>query len=152
MGYHCLLQGIFPTWGLSPCLLHLLHWQACSLALMLPGKPSLSSGVKERISGPSWKDIHSPLPYNTSSLDLDIYVEHIYTNLMLPCFLLELPWWLSGKESMCQCRRHGFDPWDGKIPWRRKWQLIPAFLTGKFHGQRSLAAYSSWSCKSVGRD
>ena len=26
------------------------------------------------------------------------------------------PWWLSGKESACQCRRHGFDPWSGKIP------------------------------------
>ena len=22
-----------------------------------------------------------------------------------------LPWWFSGKESTCQCRRHGFDPW-----------------------------------------
>ena len=21
-----------------------------------------------------------------------------------------LPWWLGGKESACQCRRHGFDP------------------------------------------
>ena len=30
-----------------------------------------------------------------------------------------LPSWLSGKESACQCRRHGFDPWVGKIPWRR---------------------------------
>ena len=27
-----------------------------------------------------------------------------------------LPWWLSGKESACQCRRHGFNPWSGKIP------------------------------------
>ena len=27
-----------------------------------------------------------------------------------------LPWWLSGKESACQCRRHEFDPWSGKIP------------------------------------
>ena len=27
-----------------------------------------------------------------------------------------LPWWLSGEETACQCRRHGFDPWDGKIP------------------------------------
>ena len=25
------------------------------------------------------------------------------------------PSWLNGKES-CQCRRHGFDPWVGKIP------------------------------------
>ena len=27
-----------------------------------------------------------------------------------------LPWWLSGKESTCQCRRHRFDPWVMKIP------------------------------------
>ena len=26
-----------------------------------------------------------------------------------------LPWWLSGKESACQCRRHGFNPWSEKI-------------------------------------
>ena len=30
--------------------------------------------------------------------------------------ILGLPWWLSGKESAWQCRRHGFDPWFGKIP------------------------------------
>ena len=33
--------------------------------------------------------------------------------------------WLSGKESACQCRRCGFDPWVRKISWRRKWQPIP---------------------------
>ena len=32
-----------------------------------------------------------------------------------------LPWWLSGKESACQCRRRGFNPRVRKIPWRRKW-------------------------------
>ena len=32
-----------------------------------------------------------------------------------------LTWWFSGKESACQCRRHGFDPSVGKISWRRKW-------------------------------
>ena len=34
----------------------------------------------------------------------------------------------NGKESTCQCRRlkrHGFDSWVRKIPWRRKWQPIP---------------------------
>ena len=49
-----------------------------------------------------------------------------------------LPWWLSGEQPNCQCRRHVFDPWVGKIPWRRKWQPSPAFLPGKSHGQRSL--------------
>ena len=28
----------------------------------------------------------------------------------------ELPWWFSGGESSCQCRRHGFNPWSGRIP------------------------------------
>ena len=27
-----------------------------------------------------------------------------------------LPWWLSGKESACQCKGHRFDPWSRKIP------------------------------------
>ena len=34
------------------------------------------------------------------------------------------PWWLSGKESACQCRRHGFDPWPRKIPHTTE-QLTP---------------------------
>ena len=34
-------------------------------------------------------------------------------------------------------RRLGFDPWVGRIPWRRKWQPTPAFLPGESHGQRS---------------
>ena len=35
------------------------------------------------------------------------------------------------KESVCQCKRHGFDPWVGKISWRRKWQCTPVFLPRK---------------------
>ena len=37
-------------------------------------------------------------------------------------FLLGFSGGTSGKEPTCQCRRHkgcGFDPWVGKIPWRR---------------------------------
>ena len=40
IGCHFLLQGIFPTEGLNPCLLHLLHWQVDSLPLVPPAKPS----------------------------------------------------------------------------------------------------------------
>ena len=47
-----------------------------------------------------------------------------------------------GSESACQYRRLAFDPWVGKIPWRRKWQSILVFLPGKSHGQRSRACYS----------
>ena len=54
------------------------------------------------------------------------------------------------KKPACQCRRHkrhGFDPWVGKIPWRRKQQPTPVFLPGEPHGQRSLANYSPWGCR-----
>ena len=38
-----------------------------------------------------------------------------------------------GKEFACDAGdTHGFEPWVGKIPWRRKWQLIPVFLPRKF--------------------
>ena len=63
-----------------------------------------------------------------------------------------LPRWLSDKEFICQCRRHQFDPWSGKIPWRRKWQPIPVILPGKSHGQKSLVGYSPWSHKGVRHD
>ena len=60
-----------------------------------------------------------------------------------------LLWWLSGKESACQCRRCRFDPSSGKIPWRRKWQPTPVFLPGKSHGQRSLEGLNPWGCKKL---
>ena len=66
--------------------------------------------------------------------------------------LTELPRWLSGKEPACQCRRHGLNPWVGKIPWRRKWQSTPEFLPGKSHGQRSPEGYSPWGHKRVWHD
>ena len=34
----------------------------------------------------------------------------------------------SGKESACQCKRCGFNPWVGKIPWSRKWQPTLVFM------------------------
>ena len=37
-----------------------------------------------------------------------------------------------------RCKRHGFDPWVGKIPWRRAQQPTPVFLSGESHEQRSL--------------
>ena len=45
-GCHALLQGIFPTQELNPCLLHLLHWQATSLSLAPPGKHSFQKRSK----------------------------------------------------------------------------------------------------------
>ena len=58
-----------------------------------------------------------------------------------------LPWWFSGKEFTCQCRRSKFNPQVRKSPWRKKWQLTPVSLPGNSHGHRSMAGYSSWGCK-----
>ena len=44
-------------------------------------------------------------------------------------------------------RETGFNPWVGKISWRRKWQPTPVFLPGKSCGQRSLVGNSPWGRK-----
>ena len=61
--------------------------------------------------------------------------------------ITRLPRWISGKDSACQHRRHGFDPYVGKIPWSRKWQPTPVFLPGEFHGQSILVGYCPWGLK-----
>jgi len=58
---------------------------------------------------------------------------------------LGFPSGASGKEPACQfrrCKRCEFDPWTGKIPWRRAWQPIPVVLPGEAHGQRSMVGCS----------
>ena len=47
-----------------------------------------------------------------------------------------------GKESARNAGDPRFNPWIGKIPWRREWLPTPVFLLGEFHGERSLVGYS----------
>ena len=75
-----------------------------------------------------------------------------WTELNVP---MGFPGGTSGKEPVCQCRRHKrcrFNPWVRKIPWRRLWQPTPGFLPGKSHGQRSLVGYSPRGGKRVKHD
>ena len=58
----------------------------------------------------------------------------------------------TGEELACQCRRHSFNPWVRKIPWRRKWQPTPVFLLGESRGRRSLVGYSPWGHKRIIHD
>ena len=67
----------------------------------------------------------NPILFLSASI---LFLRFIHVNMGFPR-------WLSGKESTCQCRRCkrcGFDPWVGKIPWSRKWQPAPVFLPGNF--------------------
>ena len=51
---------------------------------------------------------------------------YTYINIYYWGFVTSL---VAQTNSVClQCRRPGFDPWVGKIPWRRKWQSIPVLL------------------------
>ena len=75
------------------------------------------------------------------------YILYNIINILWYGIYWGLSWWLSGKESTCQCRRCRFDPWVKKTPWRSKWQPTPVFLPGKSHGQRSLVG--NRDCKRV---
>ena len=48
--------------------------------------------------------------------------------------LLGLPWWFSESRICLQWERPGFDPWVGKIPWRRERPPTPVFWPGEFQG------------------
>ena len=61
------------------------------------------------------------------------------------------PGGVNGQEPGCQGRRPGFDPWAGKIPWRREWQPTPVSLPRESHGHKSLESYSPWGHKDSDR-
>ena len=64
-------------------------------------------------------------------------IGHVLPSLLVPMV----------KKICLQCGRPGFNPWIGKISWRREWQPTQVFLSGKSHGQRNLAGYSPRDCK-----
>ena len=54
------------------------------------------------------------------------------------------------KNPACQCRRYKrwwFNPWVGKIPWKKAWQPTPVFLPGESHEQRKLMGYCPLGCR-----
>ena len=63
--------------------------------------------------------------------------------------------WCRGEQSDCQCRRckrRRFDPWIGKIPWRRELLPTPVFLPGESHGQEEPGGLPSMGSKRVGHN
>ena len=64
----------------------------------------------------------------------------------------QLPPWHECNAPTCQCKRpkrNGFDPWFGKIPWRRTQQPTPVLLPGETQGWKTLAGYSPWHHKEL---
>ena len=135
---------------------------ACWLTILLGGSQTLSAtffcnawthfgawhvDVPAGIKGKSEAVLKSQVPLILCHRFMWIRLLHESFNCQTQAAPLGLPWWLSGTESACQCRRHRFSPWVGKIPCMRKWWLTPAFLPGKSPRHRGLAGYSPWGCK-----
>ena len=119
LGCHYLLQGIFSTQGSNPHLLH-CRW---ILSLLNHLRSPLTPGK----SAPQHTHTH------------EILLSH-YKNEGFPVAqtVKSLP---AMRETQVQSLG-----WEDP-PWRMNWQPTPVFLTGGFHGQRSLVGYSPWNRK-----
>ena len=73
-------------------------------------------------------------------------IRHHHRN-METCEASQVAQWLRIRCQCRRCKRCRFDPWVGKMPWRRKWHPTPIFLPGTSHAQRSLVGYSPRGCK-----
>ena len=99
-------------------------------------------------------------PYTSSGIRIPIESNSLQHLALIDLFIVS--WYYlqyggalggaSGKESSCQCRRckrHRFNPWVRKIPWRKAWQSTPVILLGESHGHRSPVGYGPWGCKEL---
>ena len=60
-------------------------------------------------------------------------------------------------KNLPECRRRGFDPWVGKIAWKREWLLTPLFLPGELSWTEEPGMSQAWTeesmeSQSVGHD
>ena len=117
-----------PTWCVSQQLSHCGTWEA-NLDVWELGRHSL---WKLRVSLTCWEA--EPLRIRGGTPQSSHLRSEGSLAKKQPAFVAEstkgsrLLRWLRGKESACQCRRwkrHSFDPWVRKIPWRMKWQSTP---------------------------
>ena len=104
------------------------YWSAVALQCCVSAAQQNESAPRTRTSPPFWTSFPCRSPKRTKE--------------NFSCCTILLQVWLRQSRICLQCKRPGFDPWGGKIPWRREWQPTPVFLPGEFHGQRSLVGYS----------
>ena len=85
--------------------------------------PTLAGGFFT--TSASWEISYTYMQTQKCIYSSSIWVPHSFLQIELTLefipfkkkfIYLGFPWWLSGKESACQGRRHGFDPWSRKMP------------------------------------
>ena len=139
VGSHSLLQGIFLTHGLNPGL---LHCRRILYQLSHKGSPRILEWVAHPFSSGSFQ--------SRNRTGVSCIAGRFFTNWDIReapsqvVLVVKNP-----PASAGRCKRHRFDPWVGKIPWRRAQQPTPVFLPGESHGQGSLVSYSLWGCEEL---
>ena len=80
---------------------------------------------------------YSVLSVSLQTHGLSAWIICPYLSLSLSVPILGLLKQCSGKNPTANVgdTKYRFDPWVGKIPWRRKWQATSVSLPGKSHGQ-----------------
>ena len=102
--------------------------------------------AKTWVQSLAWEDPHGQRslggcsPWGRKKLDMT-------ERLSLSFSFKKVFWWLGSERICLQHGTPGFDPWVGKIPWRRAWPPGPVLRPGDSHGQRSLVGYSPWVAK-----
>ena len=127
------------------------------LGCVPPSQAQVGSwGGQAQSRGPvALSDASRPLTWGAVSVPLDSFVLSACSLHSAQLRVSSFPGGASGKEPACHCRRHrrhGFSPWVGKIPWRKKSQPTPVFLPGESHGWRSLAGYSPGELQRLGHN
>ena len=101
-------------WMAREVLCSLRHWRLDSLAL-----PTTALGIW--LSFEPQPRVHGFLCFSTRV-----------------CWASQVALVVKNLPPMQETKKHGFDSWIRKIPWRRAWQPTPVFLLGESHEQRSL--------------
>ena len=137
VGCNALLQGIFPTQGSNSGL------QYCRLILYRLGqseKYSLPMTLVAQLvkNPPGMPETPVWFPGQKDSLE---------KGWATSSSIIGLPWWLRWWRIHLQRGRPEFNPWVGKIPWRRERLPTPVFWPREFCG-----LYNPWGRKASGHN
>ena len=122
---------------------------------ILPGIPTTS----ESVAGALWTQMKVPCVPSIESIvqngDFQLWIKKInqrkkWNPSNFPIWYDSHYIWASQVAQWWRnCKRHGFNPWVRKIPWKRAPQPTSVLLPGESHGQRSLVDYSPQNCKEL---
>ena len=124
------MSSLFKTLLQFPCILPCRE----SKMLVMPRPPFLKSLITPGILSVSINCPTLGVSYNWNRV--------MYVWSFVPAYVTSLG--AQMVKNLPAMEESGFNPWFRKILWSRKWQLIPVFLPGESHEQRSLVGYSPW--------